>query len=103
MRDELRDDSLWDERASQAFLRGLERLLDSYDRLYAATVHVLHHKVYHSFVVENSVILNLSKRAVTTLVDFAYKLGAGLVEHLEFVVKLVPLVFVVQVDDLPFR
>lgn len=41
--DELRDDDLWDERASLALLRSLESFLDRNYGLNAATVHELHY------------------------------------------------------------
>ena len=60
--------------------------LDSDDRLNTAAIHVLHHEMNLSFVVENTVV--------------AHKHGAKGLDHVEFVVKLMTFIFVKQVDDL---
>ena len=65
MRDELRNDLLGDQRACLALSRGLESFLDGDNRLDATAVHELHDQVDHSFVIENTVVLDLQERVVT--------------------------------------
>jgi len=104
MRDKFRDDNFWDQWATLSLLRRLESLLHRDYCLNTTAVHELHHKIDHSLIVENSMVLDLL--AIETFSGqrvgegSTYELGQCLVEHLEFIVELMPLVFVVKVDDL---
>lgn len=80
---ESRDDDLWDECAHLRLGIILEGLLYCNNGLDTTAVHELHHQIDEAFLVEDTVVLDERRECF--------------VQHIELVVELVALVFVVKV------
>lgn len=80
------DYKFWNQRLKVFVLKCLQFILNGNHCFNTATVHKLHHQMYLTLIEKDSVVVNKQWKWIRY--------------HIEFIVKLVPLFLVKQIDDL---
>ena len=101
MPSKFRDDRFLNKGTLLLFLRRVVTLFDCNHCFKTSTIHVLHDQVNKPLIVINSIVLYL--HPIDYQVNATYKCWAIALDqrdHVKFIVELMPLIFVEQVDDL---